>query len=126
LGNLKNREKITLDDNIQKYMSLNNKARELTIDERSKIADIVRENLSDLKIKKYNCMNCSAESTNDIIDIYNITEIKKLNIMLNLFEQYGREFHQYLPIPSLDQRALDIQLFNTTRSSSVVLKKITA
>lgn len=78
----------------------------LSNNERSEIANNIRDNIV----------------VNNIDD--SIIEVRKLKIMLNLFEQYGREFQQYLPVPGMDHRALDIKLLNKHDQCSVILRKI--
>lgn len=81
---------------------------ELSPVERSNIANQVR-------------IQISAHKIDDII------EIRKLKIMLNLFEQYGREFQQCMPVPSLDRRALDVNLCTSKDNSCrVTLRRISA
>jgi len=54
----------------------------------------------------------------------NVTEIKKLKIMLDLFEKYGREFDREMLVPCLNWRALKVRLStNKNRPSSVVLRR---
>lgn len=78
----------------------------LSYEERQDIANVVRNQIRNLKIQE-------------------ITEIKKLQIMLNLFEQHGREFDQNIQISDLG-RALQVKLYNSkSRSCSVILKRPT-
>lgn len=78
----------------------------LSTNERTEIANNIRENIVENRIDD------------------TIIEVRKLKIMLNLFEQYGREFQQYLPVPSMNHRALDIKLLNKHNQCSVVLRSI--
>jgi hypothetical protein len=67
-----------------------------------------------------------AQNVRGLISTYHfdeIYEIRKLKIMLNLFEQYGREFNLSEPVPELPQRHLDIKLFKD-KPCSVVLRKV--
>lgn len=78
----------------------------LSTNERMEIANNIRDNIMENRIDD------------------SIIEVRKLKIMLNLFEQYGREFQQYLPVPSMDRRALDIKLLNKHNQCSVVLRRV--
>lgn len=78
----------------------------LNLDERKKISNEIRKQITTRKLD-------------------NINEFKKLKIMLNLFEKFGREFNQDLPVSCLDLRALHIRLSNNKNDPcEVVLRRV--
>ena len=82
----------------------NSVSKALEPQERKKICDIIRYQI-------------------DKRELNNFLEIKKLKIMLDLFELYGKEFDRDLPINEI-KRSLHIRLFNNnSKKSIVVLKK---
>jgi hypothetical protein len=60
-----------------------------------------------------------------VLDLEDILEIRKLQIMLDLYEKYAYEFDRYLPnIEELDKRGLEVKLYNNPdRVCSIMLKK---
>lgn len=60
---------------------------------------------------------------NDGVVLENMPSIKKLYIMLNLFEKNGIEFDTVLPLPELQDRYLEVRLrTNRNRPSVVVIR----
>jgi len=77
----------------------------LTVDERKNIANQIRCEITSRKLD-------------------DITEMRKLKIMLDLFEKFGREFNKEMPVPCLDWRALRVRLFNNkNQPCEVVLRQ---
>jgi hypothetical protein len=82
----------------------------LTAAERSELANRIRVQLLTLETD-------SGRSLDEM------ESIKKLNIMLDLFEKYGKEFDTLLSLPDIADRYLDVRLRTDKKRPSVVVVK---
>jgi len=82
---------------------------ELTDSQRSALANRIRIQMMSIE--------------SDGIVLESMEGIKKLNIMLSLFEKAGKEFDTCIPLKELDNRYLEVRLRNNKNKQSVVVIK---
>lgn len=89
-----------------KQSKTNQEIKELTDMERSTLANRIRVQLLTLDTDK---------------SLDDMESIKRLKIMLNLFETNGVEFDTVLPLPQIDNRYLEVRLRKNKNLPSVVV-----